>query len=88
MARRRVRAGSTYVYDPVPFDEINPPYGVEFGFLRPGDRVCVVNYPGCPPANTLGHAYIETLGGEFAGLVCTNSLKPWKEERWSRKPSM
>jgi hypothetical protein len=76
MARRRVRTGSTYIYDPVPLDQINPPYGVEIDVLKPGDRVTVVHLPGCPPPNTMGFAHIETEAGEFAGLVCTNSLQP------------
>jgi hypothetical protein len=74
MASNRVRAGSVYVYNPVPLDRINPPHGVQAGILKPGDRVRVVNLPGCPRANTMGHAHIQTIGGVFAGLVCTNSL--------------
>ena len=33
----------------------------------------VVNLPGCPKANTMGHCYVEKQG-RFAGMVHTNSL--------------
>jgi len=67
---KKVKAGKTYVYEPVLFDVLNPPFGVE-----PGDIVKVVNLPGCPRANTMGMCHVEK-DGEFAGMVCTNSLKP------------
>lgn len=35
-------------------------------------RVC---HPyGCPAPNTMNHCHVETLEGEFIGLVCCNSL--------------
>jgi hypothetical protein len=71
----RVRTGSVYAFNPVLLDQINPPHGVQAGELKSGDRVRVVNLPGCPKANTMGHCHIEGLGGEFLGLVCTNSLR-------------
>lgn len=71
----RVRAGAKYQFNPVPFDLIDPPYGVMRGLITAGDTVRVVNLPGAPKANTMGHCYIETMAGEFAGLVCTNSLE-------------
>lgn len=85
----KVRAGSVYFYDPVPMDRISPPYGVQAGLLKPGDRVRVVNLPGCPKAGTMGMCHIETENrakkdrqgrpvGEFLGLVACNSLT--KEE--------
>jgi hypothetical protein len=43
--------------------------------LQRGDVVRVVNLHGCPPANTMGHCHVETLAGEFAGLVFCNSLQ-------------
>lgn len=80
----KVRAGSVYYYDPVPWDRITPPYGVQAGLLKPGDRVRVVNLPGCPKANTMRMCHIETeaqtknrrgeLRGEFLGLVMVGSL--------------
>ncbi len=66
---RKVRVNHTYRYDPVLLDVIHPPYNV-----RPGDVVRVVNLPGCPRANTMGHCHVQHLDGKFAGLVCCNSL--------------
>jgi hypothetical protein len=71
----RVRAKAVYVYRPVLLDQINPPHGVQAGLLEPGDSVRVVNLPGCPKANTMGHCHIESLTGEFLGLVVCNSLE-------------
>jgi len=76
MSNRRVRVNAKYRFDPVFLDRIDPPYGVDNGILKVGDTVKVVNLPGCPKANTMGHAHIETENGEFAGLVSTNSLVP------------
>jgi uncharacterized protein YwlG (UPF0340 family) len=71
----RVRTNSTYIFRPVLIDKTNPPYGVEVGILKAGDKVKVVRLPGCPPPNTMGHAHIAIAEtGEFAGLVATNSL--------------
>lgn len=75
MSARRVRVNACYRYEPVMLDQIHPPHGVKAGILKPGDVVQVVNLPGAPKANTMGHAYIERRG-TFAGLVCTNSLQP------------
>jgi hypothetical protein len=74
--RRRVRNGARYRFEPVIYDQLDAPYGVRAGILKIGDIVRVKNCPGCPPANTMGMAHIETLAGEFAGLVFTNSLQP------------
>ena len=76
---RKVRANSTYIYDPVMLDKINPPFDVT---LKRGDVVTVVNLPGCPKANTMGHCHIKK-DGVFAGLVCTNSLVPYQE--WKKR---
>jgi len=43
--------------------------------LKAGDVVRVVNIPGCPPCNTMGHAHVYREG-QFAGLVATASLQP------------
>jgi hypothetical protein len=72
---RRVRAGTTYRFDPVLIDRTDPPWGVKDGRLGKGDLVKVVKLPGCPPPNSMGMAHIE-VDGKFAGLVCTNSLQP------------
>jgi hypothetical protein len=55
--------------DPVLLDVIHPPYNVSKGNI-----VRVVNLPGCPRANTMGHCHVQHLDGSFAGLVCCNSL--------------
>lgn len=70
MAFRRVKVGARYVYNPVPFDQWNPPFD-----CQPGAIVKVVNLPGCPKANSMGMCHIER-NGRFAGMVCTNSLHP------------
>jgi hypothetical protein len=67
---RKVRVGATYVFEPVLFDRCNPPFDAE-----PGDLVTVVNLPGAPKANTMGMCHI-ARNGQFAGMVCTNSLQP------------
>jgi hypothetical protein len=69
----KVRANSTYRYHPATWDIADPPCGVQRGTLKPGDTVKVVNLPGCPKANTMGHCHI-LKDGQFAGLVQTNSL--------------
>jgi len=66
----RVRVGSRYTYEPVPFDRCNPPFGV-----TAGDTVTVINLPGAPKANTMGMCYV-AKGGVFGGMVMTNSLTP------------
>lgn len=68
----RVQAGRKYVYRPVPLDVIDS--RIYADLVKPGDYCKVVNLPGCPKANTMGMCHIETMKGEFAGLVCTNSL--------------
>lgn len=64
----KVRVGSKYKYEPVPFDKINPPFDVE-----EGDIITVVNLPGCPKANIMGMCHV-AKDGKFAGMVMTNSL--------------
>lgn len=75
MANKKVRVGSLYAYDPVPFDQFSPPSK----FIHSGDVVKVVNLRGCPRANTMGMCYIAFPDGEFIGMVCTNSLKKVKK---------
>lgn len=69
MSIRKVKVGKVYKYSPVMIDQLHPPYNV-----KDGDLVRVVNLPGCPKANTMGHCHVEHLDGSFAGLVCCNSL--------------
>lgn len=65
----KVRAGSWYVFNPVGWDRVDPKT-----FLKAGAKVQVRNLPGCPKANTMGHAHVFDANGKFAGLVCTASL--------------
>jgi hypothetical protein len=83
MANRRVRAGQEFYFVPVFLDKVNPPYNV-----REGDLVKVVNLPGCPKANTMGHCHVHIVAAvdgreasTFGGLVCTNSLVTLEEYR-------
>jgi hypothetical protein len=67
---RKVTVGTMYEYKPVGLDIYDSRTS-----LKEGDKVKVVNLPGCPKANTMGHCHV-TLDGKFAGLVLTNSLQP------------
>ncbi len=69
--RRRVVAGRTYRYNAVGLDRWDARTN-----LQPGELVRVVNLPGCPRANTMGHCHVYRLDGTFAGLVLCNSLEP------------
>ena len=71
---RRVRVGARYVFQPIVLDQLTC-WGVLQGLLHEGDVVRVVNLQGCPPANIMGHCYIEK-DGQFCGLVSTYSLQP------------
>jgi hypothetical protein len=64
----KVRVGSFYYYSPNLLDRCDGRTD-----LVEGDFVKVVNLPGCPKANTMGHCYVEKQG-RFAGMVHTNSL--------------
>jgi len=66
----KVRVGSLYAYHPVMMDVLHPP----FGNPENGAILRVINKHGCPKANTMGMCYVETMDGEFMGMVCTNSL--------------
>ena len=76
---KKVRVGSKYIYDPVMLDVLNPP---KVQYVKQGDLVKVINMFGCPPANTMGMCYI-SLNGNFAGMVCTNSLI--NQAEWKRR---
>ena len=65
----RVRTGSVYVYRAGLLDRCTPA-----SKAQQGQEVRVVNLPGCPPANTMGHCHIEDLGGKFLGMVSVGSL--------------
>ena len=70
----KVRAGQVLIYHPNLLDIVDGRTS-----LKSGDRVRVVNLPGCPRANTMNHCHVETLDGKFAGLVHTNSLHTTEE---------
>lgn len=71
----KVRAGSKYYFYPVGLDSWSP---ANQG-LTPGEQVTVVNLPGCPRANTMGHCHVNKADGTFGGLVLTNSLSRTKK---------
>lgn len=68
---RKVRVGQAFVFRAVGMDawSPNPCAPCE------GEKVKVIHCHGCPPANTMGFCYVESVeSGEFCGLVLTNSL--------------
>jgi hypothetical protein len=71
----KVRAGSTYRYNPVLMDLIH-----QCTTAKKGDSVRVVNLPSAPKCNTMGQCHIETLEGKFLGMVSCNSLEPVVKE--------
>jgi uncharacterized protein YwlG (UPF0340 family) len=82
MRIKKVRVNSTYHYVPVMLDKLHPPIAVGTGQLASGDKVKVVNLPGCPKANTMGHAHFQLLSdSKFGGLCCANSLLTAEEYR-------
>jgi hypothetical protein len=83
----RVRVKSVYTFQPVGIDKFDPRSDA-----KPGDQVRVINLRGAPKANTMGHCHIESLDGEFLGMVHVNSLvrdnpkrKPWQSSRRCRR---
>jgi len=67
----RVRVNSIYRYNPVFLDRFDARTT-----LKTGELVRVVNLPGCPRANTMGHCHVvNPQTGQFIGLVCCNSLE-------------
>ncbi len=51
----KVNANCLYYYNPCILDQIDACKGNQF---KKGDRVRVINLPGCPKANTMGQCYI------------------------------
>jgi hypothetical protein len=74
MSFKRVRVGTKYVFDPVPMDIYDNKTD-----CKKGDIVTVINLPGAPRANTMGHCYVADENGKFLGMVCTNSLESIKK---------
>lgn len=73
----KVRVGSLYFYQPLGIDQYSPAKG-NGPPLRQGDLVRVINLPGCPKANTMGHCYARLVGSDHNfQLVLTNSLVPF-----------
>lgn len=68
----RVRVGSWYTFEAVGMDIYRPAHQG----LTEGQLVRVVNLHGCPPANTMGHCYVNDEAGQFMGMVLCNSLTP------------
>lgn len=71
----KVRANTTYIFYPNALDRCDARTS-----LMAGDIVKVVNLPGCPKANTMGHAHV-TLEGRFVGMVSTGSLYPLSDAK-------
>lgn len=71
----RVIAGRVYVFSPQGYDRLMPEH---YSAIR-GQLVRVVQLPGAPKPNTMGHAHIaDASTGSFLGLVSTASLTPRK----------
>lgn len=68
----RVRVGTVYTWNPTLWDACDK----RTKSILVGTKLRVIKLHGCPPANTMGHCYVETLAGDFLGLVCTGSLQP------------
>jgi len=68
----RVKANAVYVFQASFWDIVLR----ESYTPANGELVRVVNLPGCPRANTMGHCHVQSLAGEFIGLVSCNSLQP------------
>ena len=66
----KVRANQVYYYHPNLLDRCDARTS-----LKSGNMVRVVNLPGCPKANTMGHCHVaDPSTGQFIGLVHCNSL--------------
>lgn len=72
----KVKANSKYIFYPNGYDKVRPAHQG----IVPGSIVKVVNLPGCPSANTMGHAHVE-VDGKFMGLVSTNSLYGFEDKQ-------
>ncbi len=72
-----VRVNAKYIYYPTLIDQAVK--------IAPGTLVKVINLPGSPKANTMGHCYVADADtGEFLAMVCTNSLvKPYTRKEIS-----
>lgn len=67
----RVRLHSVYTFQPDIVDRLMP----QHYSARAGQRVRVVQLPGAPRPNTMGHCHIaDAVSGEFLGMVSVWSL--------------
>jgi hypothetical protein len=71
----KVQANRKYIFYPNMLDRVDGRTN-----LVPGSIVVVVNLPGAPRCNTMGHAHVE-YNGEFMGLVHCNSLYSMKDKQ-------
>jgi hypothetical protein len=67
---RKVRKGSVYTFRACGWDRFDRKPNTP----ADGTRVRVCTPHGCPAPNTMGHCFVETLDGQFIGLVSTASL--------------
>ena len=67
---RKVKVGQVYTFNPCMWDVLDAK-----GPLVKGDKVKVVNLPGAPKANTMGHCYAEHVTTHHVQLVHCNSLE-------------
>jgi hypothetical protein len=66
----KVRKGGVYTFRACGWDRFDRKQNTP----ADGTRVRVCTPHGCPPPNTMGHCFVETLDGQFIGLVSTASL--------------
>jgi hypothetical protein len=69
----KVRANGVYTFKRSLFDVAMPQH-FRGNLVPDGTQVRVIQLPGAPRPNTMGQAHIETLDGEFVGMVATASL--------------
>jgi hypothetical protein len=70
----RVRVNNLYRYNPCLLDRL---CGRAGNTLTGGEIVRVIDLPGAPKANTMGHCYIaDPKTGKFICMVSTSSLEP------------
>ena len=78
MATHKVRAGTKYIFYANLLDfehrDLNGRVGV------------VINLHGCPPANTMGHAYFQVDGDEFPSGVLQLTLQDVRAQTRYRRP--
>lgn len=68
----KIRIGKTYIFEPATFDRLDRNANTPDS----GTLVRTIKSPhGTPPFGTMGHCYVETLEGQFVGLVQLASLK-------------